>query len=313
MVCKYCGSEIVEGSKYCNNCGKKQKSTSKLVNKTKNKNINMGKLSFLKIGMILLLIIFVIIVGVGIIFLNKHNNYDKAKSLLEEKQYKEAVVILEELRNYKDSEKMLSEAYYQYALYEYQEGTLELAEKYFYKNMDYKESKRILENIEILKKLQGTYSLKENYDKGFKDMHKAIIKGSKLIFVFNINSQIDTYERNIEKIEKENTFYTFAEKCVIEGDLLYEYGILSEEEKSPRIYIKLSDSTDVNAIYQTPSTSTLKSPHIGMSKTQVEQSTWGKPKDINKTTTKYGVSEQWVYSGNRYIYFDNGIVTAIQE
>ena len=133
MVCKYCGSEIVEGSKYCNYCGKKQKSTSKLVNKTKNKNIDRGKLSFLKIGMILFLILFVIIGVAGTIFLNKYNNYNKAKSLLGEKQYKEAVVILEELRNYKDSEKLLSEAYYQYALYEYQEGTLELAEKYFYK------------------------------------------------------------------------------------------------------------------------------------------------------------------------------------
>ena len=52
---------------------------------------------------------------------------------------------------------------------------------------------------------------------------------------------------------------------------------------------------------------------IGMSQQDVLDSIWGQPEDINKTTTKYGVSEQWVYSGYRYIYFDNGIVTAIQE
>lgn len=57
-------------------------------------------------------------------------------------------------------------------------------------------------------------------------------------------------------------------------------------------------------------------PAIGMTAEDVRNSTWGEPSDINKTTTKYGVSEQWVYKfGNEhhYIYLDDGIVTAIQE
>lgn len=51
---------------------------------------------------------------------------------------------------------------------------------------------------------------------------------------------------------------------------------------------------------------------IGMSKDDVIQR-WGKPDKINKTTTKYGISEQWVYPGYKYVYFDNGAVTAKQE
>lgn len=54
-------------------------------------------------------------------------------------------------------------------------------------------------------------------------------------------------------------------------------------------------------------------PQIGMTKEEVENSTWGIPEKINKTTTAFGVSEQWVYPNYQYIYFDNGIVTAIQE
>ena len=57
-------------------------------------------------------------------------------------------------------------------------------------------------------------------------------------------------------------------------------------------------------------------PAIGMTAAQVRASTWGEPSDINRTTTRYGVSEQWVYrsgSETKYIYFDNGVVTAIQE
>ncbi|MDT3429185.1 hypothetical protein J2Z22_004785 [Paenibacillus forsythiae] len=54
-------------------------------------------------------------------------------------------------------------------------------------------------------------------------------------------------------------------------------------------------------------------PEIGMSAEKVLESTWGKPVDINKTTTKYGVHEQWVYYGGRYLYLEDGVVTSIQE
>jgi|GEM_PF-2882050 len=54
-------------------------------------------------------------------------------------------------------------------------------------------------------------------------------------------------------------------------------------------------------------------PQIGMTAEQVVKTSWGKPKDINKTTTTSGVSEQWVYELGKYVYLDNGIVIAIQE
>jgi hypothetical protein len=54
-------------------------------------------------------------------------------------------------------------------------------------------------------------------------------------------------------------------------------------------------------------------PQIGMTSEEVKESLWGIPLEINKTTTKYSVSEQWVYDNYRYVYLENGIVTAIQE
>lgn len=56
-----------------------------------------------------------------------------------------------------------------------------------------------------------------------------------------------------------------------------------------------------------------KEPEIGMTADEVKNSTWGDPSKINKTTTKYGVHEQWVYSLDRYIYLDDGVVTSIQD
>lgn len=54
-------------------------------------------------------------------------------------------------------------------------------------------------------------------------------------------------------------------------------------------------------------------PEIGMTAQEVLDSTWGSPSKINTTKTKHGTHEQWVYSTKRYIYLDNGVVTAIQK
>ena len=51
--------------------------------------------------------------------------------------------------------------------------------------------------------------------------------------------------------------------------------------------------------------------YIGMTKEMVLTS-WGEPKDINRTVTEWGVHEQWVY-GSQYLYFDNGELTTFQD
>ena len=40
---------------------------------------------------------------------------------------------------------------------------------------------------------------------------------------------------------------------------------------------------------------------------------WGNPVSSNKTTRANKVSEQWVYGNGNYLYFDNGILTTIQN
>ena len=40
---------------------------------------------------------------------------------------------------------------------------------------------------------------------------------------------------------------------------------------------------------------------------------WGKPYDINRTTSEYGTHEQYVYSLKKYLYFENGVLTTIQD
>lgn len=40
---------------------------------------------------------------------------------------------------------------------------------------------------------------------------------------------------------------------------------------------------------------------------------WGKPSEINRTITRYGTREQWVYGLGCYLYFDGNILSGIQD
>ncbi|MFD0710878.1 stalk domain-containing protein [Paenibacillus sp. GCM10027626] len=52
--------------------------------------------------------------------------------------------------------------------------------------------------------------------------------------------------------------------------------------------------------------------HIGMTREQAIWG-WGEPEYINKTTTSYGTFEQWVYGNYNYLYFNDGVLTSIQN
>ena len=55
-----------------------------------------------------------------------------------------------------------------------------------------------------------------------------------------------------------------------------------------------------------------KEPALGMTKSEIENSSWGKPDKKNIDEYEWGIEEQWVYNRG-YIYFEDGIVTGIQH
>lgn len=54
-----------------------------------------------------------------------------------------------------------------------------------------------------------------------------------------------------------------------------------------------------------------KSVWIGMTEEMLIES-WGKPKDINQTITSDIVYKQYVYTNDRYVYVENGVVVTLQ-
>ena len=77
-------------------------------------------------------------------------------------------------------------------------------------------------------------------------------------------------------------------------------------------FIKEGESTEVSKEEQK------KEPELGMTQEEVLKSTWGEPvkKNITESVAADGVkhiSEQWVYSDDKYLYFDDGILITIQR
>lgn len=172
-------------------------------------------------------------------------------------------------------------------------------------------------DIEYLKNYYGNIEALEDASKNFqgewqcqtKDGYRLIINGLSLNFV----SEGKTGNKSYCRV----TSYEFGCNedgtlviCNSSGKVCYtpktdQYGDLHiVSETKDDIYTKISDSTEVPAEKVEPT--------IGMSEDEVLASTWGAPKKKNTTTTENGTHEQWVYEDG-YIYFDDGIVTTIQE
>lgn len=118
----------------------------------------------------------------------------------------------------------------------------------------------------------------------------------------------ETFDENAEDIYKIST-YVFSEDLITEHTH-YIKNIYNFDIDSTTTYKKISDVVELPPERQ--ETEYPEEPKVGMTKEEVEKSTWGYPKKINKDTYSWGTKEQWVYE-NGYIYFKNGIVTSISE
>ncbi len=245
--------------------------------------------------------------------------YKEAIELRNNKEFESSINIFNKIEGYQDTQEQLKQTRYEYGIYDYQKGKIVEAQKYLEEFNENPEIQEYLKDIHNLLKLQGVWkdensvsvirikdNIMESYSSfgyGKSSLYKyALGNGSSRYFkVTNRSGKIKLDGNKIRIYENDKEIsgmnYEWNEET---NNIVSDRGSIIED-----VYIKSEEEIkEVEAI---------KEPTIGMTKTEVENSTWGKPKDINKTTTKYGTREQWVYSGNRYIYFENGVVTSIQE
>lgn len=74
----------------------------------------------------------------------------------------------------------------------------------------------------------------------------------------------------------------------------------------------LGEDPEVLAKAPRASCAKLGEPKIGMTEAEAEKTCWAKPVTINRVNVANHVREQHVYGGGRYLYFENGVLVAIE-
>lgn len=244
--------------------------------------------------------------------------YQRAIELKKKNDFENAINYFNKINNYKDTQEQLKEVKYQYGIYNYQIGKIEKAKKYLDEFKDRVEAQEYLNKIELLLNLQGVWkSEKTSSAIKIKDdmleSYSCFGSGKSPLYKYTIGNSSSRYfkvdnrsgkiklEENKVKVYKDNEEIT---------SMNLEW---NNETKNIIDYNNILDVTYIKAKDDIKEVEAIKEPSIGMTKNEVRNSTWGEPEDINKTTTRYGTSEQWCYSGYKYIYFEDGIVTSIQD
>lgn len=109
-------------------------------------------------------------------------------------------------------------------------------------------------------------------------------------------------------------------QCKVSGSLVFQdkpCAGSNEQTKQIREKQNVYKNTQEKIEREKAERAARKEPKLGMTAAQAEKSTWGYPDKTNRTTGVYGVKEQWVYyvrpGLSKYLYFDNGILTTIQD
>lgn len=224
-----------------------------------------------------------------------------AKSKFKAGLFNDAIVLLEKIVDYKDSNDLLQQSKYSLAVEEYKNGDFESSKSGFVEIPDYKDSITYIGKLETLIGIQGTWE--DEY--GFTQLVLSKWKYYSVYFPNAPNTRVFEFDLPSNSVLDGTISFIDSSNATIKYTL-------------NRNIIEEFWSGDVSKTYRKVSNSTIPvaekpAPQIGMTADQIRSSSWGSPEDINKTTTEFGTSEQWVYPDYKYIYLDNGIVTAIQN
>ncbi|MCP3778841.1 zinc ribbon domain-containing protein [Paenibacillus sp. MZ03-122A] len=228
--------------------------------------------------------------------LKTESTYLLAKQNFSQDNYASAIELLEQIQEYKDSSDLLQEANYQEGLKQFNAYNFQQAIKLFTAHSDYQDSEKYLAQAFLLDHFQGIWRDDDGY--------------RKLTFKNGVVTKVLFYGLKDESTYTWSTALVGKEMHDDNGTVYYlKNDKLIEKDKDPyfgsKSYTKIGNYDDIPP--------EKLAPQIGMTEQEVMDSKWGLPTHVNKTTTAYGISEQWVYDNYKYIYFENGIVTTIQD
>lgn len=264
--------------------------------------------------------------------------------LIANDQFYDVEFYLNQITDKSIANKLSNESNYFHALYNYKNGAFDAAYDILKTIKTYKDAEQIMDKVLVMKNVQGEWML-------YGDYHKNFVHGALKINGWNATSYHTSDFQEVGncklKFENEETFTYYREdntdgvttwkpnKAIltfetnnIEYQIAFLDSLLIIESYKDDYYKQLEKSYEPSTPWMhyanksqmcfekslnNEITKKLTVPEIGMTGEEIKQTNWGEPEKINKTTYSWGTTEQWCYSDYRYIYLDNGIVTAIQE
>ena len=260
----------------------------------------------------------------------KDCTYLNAKEELRNNPTSDVYFTLVDLGDYKNSKKLSEHAFnsckddiYDTAIRRYEDGRFEEALSLFEGFGEYKDTQQYIEYCNLMIRFQGAYksTLSKNDSK--------VLNGWKLT-TYDMDawnaSGVSKDEEYLTLTKDENQYYMYEKQYSSVTEAFSVYALIETDDKTSQGIDEIYTGKDLDVLYKKDSSineRTLEEgydkeisrpdPQIGMTKEEVRESTWGEPKRIHKTSNTYGITEQWVYEYHKYIYFDDGIVTSIQE
>ena len=190
-----------------------------------------------------------------------------------------------------------------------------------------KEKKIVIVKKDIESSLRYLYALKKESN-----------KNSATALIYDFDSYMETVdEKNIEKcktlgmseylIGQEGSYLSYLRDFGIDKNEVIRISKLEKDERKDILHnneivkkqikaneegaeAQIKDDTEAFEVEEA-----LKSsfPYIGMTEEDLRKCAWGQPEDVKTTTTTYGTSKQSCYSGYKFVYVEDGVVTTIQD
>lgn len=229
----------------------------------------------------------------------RKTDYEKAKTLIEEKEYKEAYSILKYLDAYRDEFPDLYDLIKKVRILSLQEQSTWTDEE--------GRSQIVITGKRVKVKLYYTSKSWEHKVANYTGKINAKRSTPYKIAIVH-NGKVDyihTAFHNDNDLFRGEIYYEVY-NAVDEIELFTEVGLEAHNKMEEEASRKKSTETKEPEIKK-------PDPSIGMTASEVEESSWGKPERKNITEYAWGTKEQWVYSDRRYIYLEDGIVTSIQR
>ena len=249
----------------------------------------------------------------------RKQKYKHAKALIENGKYKEAYEILVSLNAYKAEFPKLLTLIKKVKILEL--GRIKKWKEYNSKNQITVMGRKVKVRIRYFSKERkdkvANYTGEINYKQS--TAYKiAIVHGDKLDYIRVDDSLHNIFDGCIEYEVCNARPQDYIQLYSHEGEITRK-----ESEKEYQKYLEKNRANDNEQEEDEENDNeqekiaghneTLPDPSIGMTASEVESSSWGKPEKKNITEYAWGTKEQWVYSNYRYVYLENGIVTSIQR